>query len=301
MIEEMMPERAATKKTRETTACLLALACSLLPALGCRRQAPEKDKKASAPTSLPFRVPLDSEIPVGDPGDSIRRGKDLLTQTRVKLPGQGRAALNCSNCHLEAGTKLNALPWIGVYAHFPQFRDRGGRMNTLEDRINDCFLRSLNGRTLPPKSAAMDDIVAYLAFLSTGIPAGAQVEGGGLGSMPMLKGESGRGERVYALNCVHCHGLAGGGTRNAPPVWGPKSYNVAAGMARANVLASFIRYNMPPGSIHLSDQEAADAAAYIDSRPRPDFAGKENDWPNGNAPPDVPYKTRGIHARGNRK
>ena len=39
----------------------------------------------------------------------------------------------------------------------------------------------------------------------------------------------------------------------------------------------------------LTDQEAYDLAAYINTRPRPDFAGKELDWPKGDPPPDVAY------------
>jgi thiosulfate dehydrogenase len=42
----------------------------------------------------------------------------------------------------------------------------------------------------------------------------------------------------------------------------------------------------------LTPQQALDVARYIDSRPRPDLAGKENDWPTGERPPDVPYPTR---------
>jgi thiosulfate dehydrogenase len=64
-------------------------------------------------------------------------------------------------------------------------------------------------------------------------------------------------------------------------------------MARVRTAAAFIRTSMPfdqPGS--LTDAQAADVAAYINSRPRPDFKGKENDWPNGDPPPDVAYPTR---------
>jgi thiosulfate dehydrogenase len=49
-----------------------------------------------------------------------------------------------------------------------------------------------------------------------------------------------------------------------------------------------------PGS--LTDQQAFDIAAYVVSRPRPDFPGKENDWPNGDAPPDAAYPTKGASA-----
>jgi thiosulfate dehydrogenase len=76
----------------------------------------------------------------------------------------------------------------------------------------------------------------------------------------------------------------------APSVWGPASYNVGAGMARVSVAAAFIKANMPRGwGWSLTDDEAFDVAAYINSQPRPDFPGKAHDWPNGGKPADVPY------------
>jgi thiosulfate dehydrogenase len=80
----------------------------------------------------------------------------------------------------------------------------------------------------------------------------------------------------------------------APPLWGPKSFNIGAGMARYRTAATFIVHNMPfdrPGS--LTPQQALDVARYVDSRPRPDFPGKEHDWPKGGRPADAPYTS--IH------
>jgi thiosulfate dehydrogenase len=59
------------------------------------------------------------------------------------------------------------------------------------------------------------------------------------------------------------------------------------------VTAAFVRSNMPfdkPGT--LTPQDAFDVAAFMNGHERPDFAGKENDWPNGDPPSDVTYKTR---------
>ena len=39
-------------------------------------------------------------------------------------------------------------------------------------------------------------------------------------------------------------------------------------------------------------RDALDVAAYMVSRARPDFVGKENDWPNGDPPGDVAYSTK---------
>jgi len=67
-------------------------------------------------------------------------------------------------------------------------------------------------------------------------------------------------------------------------------------MTRVRTAAEFISRNMPfdaPGT--LTDRQAFDVAAYVNAHPRPDFRGKENDWPNGNPPPDVAYPTRSHH------
>jgi len=39
----------------------------------------------------------------------------------------------------------------------------------------------------------------------------------------------------------------------------------------------------------LSDQDAIDVAEFFTHQPRPDFAGKVNDWPNGKKPKDARY------------
>jgi thiosulfate dehydrogenase len=249
---------------------------------------------ADAPVAtVPLRTPPDSEIPPGPLGASIRRGRALLAATRDSLPTYVGNDLRCFSCHLDEGRRPNASPLVGVHARYPTYSARSGTTYTIEDRINDCFRRSMNGRPLPPESAELRDIVAYFAFVSTGIPVGARVEGQGLPRMTPLVPDTGRGKVIFANACARCHGPAGAGTAIAPPLWGPRSYNIGAGMARLRTAASFIRYNMPfdrPGT--LTDQEAFDVAAYIDSRSRPDFVGKESDWPHGDAPPDVAYPTR---------
>ena len=138
----------------------------------------------------------------------------------------------------------------------------------------------------------MRDIVAYLAFLSRGFPVGSEMEGQAVPALDPLKGDTTRGHAVFAANCVVCHGPNGQGTAVAPPLWGPKSFNIGAGMARVQSAARFIHQLMPrdrPGI--LTPQQAFDVASYVVSRPRPDFPGKEKDWPHGGAPSDVAYKT----------
>jgi thiosulfate dehydrogenase len=245
-----------------------------------------------AVTRVAFRVPQESEVRDTVVLASVRRGRALLTHTRDSLPRHVGNALVCTNCHQQNGTLADGMPWVGVYARFPQYRSRAGVTNVIEDRVNDCFKRSLNGTPLAPDSRDMRDIVAYMAFLSTGYPVGAETEGQGLPRLAPLVGDTVRGTTIYTMRCARCHGVEGEGTVLAPPVWGSRSYNIGAGMARVRTAATFIKHWMPQDSAGvLSAQESFDVAAYIDSRPRPDFKGKERDWPHGDPPPDVAYET----------
>lgn len=256
---------------------------------------------ANANSSLPepravgkvaFRIPHESEIKDTVVLASVRRGRALLNHTRDSLPDHVGGALVCTNCHQKDGTLQNGMGWVGVYARFPQYRSRAGVTQIIEDRVNDCFKRSLNGTPLDPESRDMRDIVAYMAFLSTGYPVGAETEGQGLPKMEPLKGDTVSGAALFATRCARCHGVSGDGTAIAPPVWGPRSYNIGAGMARVRTAATFIKHWMPQDSVGvLTAQEAFDVATFIDSRPRPDFKGKEKDWPHGDPPPDVAYAT----------
>ena len=247
---------------------------------------------AARATSVPFRVPDESEIRDTIVHAAVRRGRALVLATRDSLPKNVGAKLRCVSCHLGDGLKPNQMPYVGVYSRFPQYRTRSATVEIIEDRINDCFERSLNGKPLPRDSRAMRDIVAYLAFLSYGVPVGMQVTGQGLPRLDPLPGDTTRGREVFTARCTLCHGADGHGTNVAPPLWGPGSYNIGAGMARIRTAAAFIKVAMPfdkPGT--LTPQEAFDVATYINTRPRPDFARKAGDWPNGDAPPDVAYPT----------
>lgn len=254
--------------------------------------ADEAPATSAIPTaSIRYAAPHDSLIPDGPLGESIRRGRAILAATRDSLPEHVGNKLRCTSCHFDNGTRANVMPWMGVYGQFPQYRARAAAIQIVEDRINDCFERSMNGKALPQDSPALRDMISYLAFLSVGIPTGARVEGQGLPPLTPLPGDTVRGKAIYAASCVRCHGANGEGGA-APPVWGDGSYNIGAGMSRVRTAAAFVRVAMPydtPGI--LTDQDAFDVSTYINTRPRPDFPGKERDWPKGDPPPDVAYET----------
>lgn len=242
-----------------------------------------------------LRVPPDSEIPNDVLGRAIRRGRALLAHTRESLPSHVGSDLRCFSCHLREGAQAGALPLIGVYSRFPQYRTRNALVNLLEDRVNDCFERSLNGTGLPRDGREMREIVAYLAFISRGIAPPGEVTGGNLPILTPLRPDTTRGRAIFSEVCSRCHGPNGEGTPLAPPLWGRRSFNIGAGMARLRTAAAFIRENMPNDrAVTLTDQQAFDVAGYVVSRPRPDFARKAEDWPDGNPPADVAYPTHGA-------
>jgi thiosulfate dehydrogenase len=268
-----MPLESSCRTLFATVACLLTV--------GSWAQ-------AQAPATPRLGGPSDSLIPDGPMGASVRRGRAILLATRDSLPRNVGNGLACTNCHLDAGRRETGS-WIGVHARYPQYRARSNIVETVEYRINDCLRRSMNGTVLDSDDPAMRDIIAYFAFLSRGVPVGPPARPGPI-PWQQMKRDTAAGAGVFATSCARCHGANGEGTAVGPPVWGPRSYNIGAGMARVFTAATFIRKNMPfdqPGT--LTDQQALDVAAYLNGRQRPDFKGKERDWPAGGAPPDVAY------------
>jgi len=282
-------------------AAVLLVACSDTGQSGSRGSSELGDaamEKSTAPAEtgpLDYTPPSDSTIPDDELGKSIRRGLALFRNTTDSLPAYAPGNIQCASCHLNGGRTRDAASLAGAYARFPKYMDRTGAVIPLEDRINYCFTRSLAGTRLPPTSREMQDIMAYLAFISSGVPVGSHVIGEGMPKMPRLRGDSARGAALFATTCVACHGVEGNGNRPLiPALWGAESYSIGASMAREERAATFIRHFMPksnPGS--LTDQQAYDLSAYINSHPRPNSPGKENDWPRGGAAADVPYNTVG--------
>lgn len=238
-----------------------------------------------------FAPPPLEAIPNDERGAKIRYGHQLVVNTQEHAPGHVGNALNCVSCHLDAGRKLNAAPFLGLASVYPEYRSRNARLNTIEDRLDQCFERSLNGKALPPGSREKEALVAYITWLSEGVSVESAGQWRGFPRIaPSRPPDPVKGRTLFAAKCAACHGADGQGMPAAPPLWGPKSYNIGAGMARVGLAAAFIKANMPlsQGGT-LTDDEAYDLAAFINSQPRPDFPGKVNDWPKGGKPTDSPY------------
>lgn len=228
----------------------------------------------------------------------------LNIQTHQLLPKNVSNALNCTSCHMNAGTVADGSPYVGVSAFFPSYGARAGREITLEERINGCFRRSMNGAPLPLESAEMKAMVAYFEWMRRETKPEDKVEGRGVGKISYdIKPNVDNGKGIYDNQCAACHGVNGEGVKDLagqwvyPPLWGEMSFNLGAGMARTYTAAAFVKRNMPIG-FHdhfplgqggLSDQEAVDVAEYFSHMPRPDFPDKVKDWPKGGKPADARY------------
>lgn len=245
----------------------------------------------------PFKIPDISTVPKDHYGESILRGKEYLEHTFEKLPKFASAKINCTSCHLNSGTTQFAGPWVGVVARFPQYRSRSSKVDTLPDRVNDCFERSLNGKRLPEKSKEMTDIISYMTWLSKGYAIGQDIEGSGMPRLVLDRAPNSlNGKKVYDLKCASCHQVHGQGDYtekgqvSIPALWGKDSFNIGAGMARLHTAAGFVKKNMPLGQGgSLSDDDAFDVAAYFTQQNRPDFKKKIQDWLKGDKPKDARY------------
>ncbi len=250
---------------------------------------------AHASVPAPFSLPAASTIPKGPEGEAITLGKLLIGETRKRLPNNVGNGLNCSNCHLGAGTVAYAGPFVGLWGMFPEYRSRGASINSLQQRINDCFQRSMNGKALAYDSKEMNAMLMYMRWLSSGVPTGTPVAERGMGKVvKALVPNAGHGKTLYAEKCASCHGANGEGVKTPaggyafPPVWGKDSFNIGAGMARTYTAAAFIRHNMPLGQGNtLSEQEAIDVAEYVTHQPRPAYAPAKHDYAAGNKPKDA--------------
>jgi thiosulfate dehydrogenase len=251
----------------------------------------------------------------------IRWGYRIFTNTPAEAPRFAPGRGSCNNCHLNGGQRERALPLVNVAGLFPEYNRRAGRLISLGDRIVDCFLRSENATArmemhrgangvqenleeLPsPTSREVLALSAYLTWLSRGAEVGRNPSWRGQNTIPTSalipidKLDPRKGETIFAERCTSCHGADGQGVtvgdKRPGPLWGPDSWNDGAGAARIYTLAGIIRYTMPyldPGN--LSDADAQNLSAFINSKPRPSYPFKEQDYLTEPLPPDSVYYAR---------
>lgn len=257
-------------------ACLLAVAI----ALGLKTHAAIADDDGA---NVPFqKAPTGQTVlalPEGPLGEAIKLGEQLVARTAthpLTKPFVGNQ-LHCTSCHLKNGTDLKAASFIGVATAYPAWSAREKRVITLEDRVLNCFMRSCDGVRPPLGGQVSVAITAYITWLSNG----QAIKQNGLAPLgpravrPLkLKADQAdrkRGAKLYADRCASCHGDDGAGDEDGPAVWGERSYNHGAGFAKDDHLAAWLKVAMPLDEADLTEQEAIDVAAFVNSKPRPEF------------------------------
>jgi thiosulfate dehydrogenase len=254
-----------------------------------------------------WKAPDVTTIPNTDEGELIKYGRELISLTSKYLGPKGIVmslsnGMNCQNCHLDAGTRPYGNNYSAVASTYPRMRARSGTVENIEKRVNDCIERSLNGRALAADSREMKAIVAYIQWVGKDVPKGESPKGVGLVKVAFLDrpASAENGKLVYDNTCVVCHGKNGEGVALAdstgwqyPPLWGKNSYNFGAGLFRLSRFAGYVKANMPFGATYvapqLTDEQAWDVAAYVNSLPRP-TKDLSADWPDiSKKPIDHPF------------
>lgn len=257
----------------------------------------------------PYLPPSTDKVSAGPEGELIKFGEKLHNQTSTVLDGYVGNTLSCASCHANGGVD-GSLDLVGITKTYPQYNPRAGKEVTIEDRINGCFKRSMNGKPLPKESNELKAMVAYYTYISQNVPEGTTERpwaklSKAEGDLAAINIDEGR--ELYNKACITCHGEDGSGGGTGLALWGDKSYNIGAGMARVRTAGGFIKSYMPkvssggyePGS--FTGQEAMNIAAYINSMPRPDFPDKIHDWPNGDSPDDAAYETLAAKKESSKK
>ncbi|HLP56488.1 MAG TPA: c-type cytochrome [Fluviicola sp.] len=283
-------------------------------AVSCGPDAVEKVTPVEEPEeedTTAYLAPDTSAIPNDEFGDLVRYGRDLVQNTAYYLGPEGVKGkylgnkMNCTNCHLDAGTRPYGLNFLSTHGRYPQYRARENRILSLAERVNNCIERPHNGIPMPLDSREMNAIISYIKWLGEGIPVNGRVEGdkGIELKLPDYQLDVNHGKAVYKQECARCHGEDGQGkmlannvTYEYPPLWGKQSYQPGSSLFRIIKAAQFIKANMPHDQVNwqkmkLSDRDALDVAAYINSeqhvRPQkegldyPDIKTKPIDYPFG--------------------
>lgn len=200
--------------------------------------------------------------------ESVRRGFALFMNTSKLVPSLAGSTMSCNNCHPNGGQREEAMPLVGVDRVFPENNKRAGRPFTLKERIIGCLLRSINatgsrdpkvvtrheneleGSTLNADTREVQDLAAYIAWLSSGLQINKDIPWRGHNSLlassllPVKKLDPKLGKRYFDEWCAYCHDKDGQGTSNAMdqmagllhikprhpgPLWGSNSWNDGAG------------------------------------------------------------------------
>ncbi len=239
--------------------------------------------------------------PTGELGRMVKLGEAIIMETDKHPLTRNfvNNELQCKSCHPvgsdgKPGTIKMIGTFIGTATSFPAYSKREGTLQTLQDRINNCFMRSMNGTRPIIDSEASIAMTAYITWLSTGLPikmneknsinpyfSDSWIRNQKKFKKMMIESTHKNylnGKNLFEKKCAACHGLEGRGVGTFPAVWGQSaegewlSYNAGAGLASLTKLAFWLQSNMPHGEGGtLNDDDSANIALYVNAQPRANF------------------------------
>jgi thiosulfate dehydrogenase len=249
-----------------------------------------------------WQAPDTNLIPNNEFGEAVRYGKQLVLNTAYYIGPEGIVSknlgnkMNCTNCHLQAGTKPYGFNFFSTHARYPQYRAREDKILSLAERVNNCIERPHSGKPLKLDSKEMTAIICYIKWIGQNVPVDKHVKGDKPIELVYIDrpADPVKGEQIYINECKSCHGNDGEGKMKAdnvcyeyPPLWGLKSYQPGSSLHRVVKAAAFIYANMPNGTASydkpkLTMEEAFDVAAFINDdriHKRP-YNNGLNNYPN---------------------
>lgn len=234
---------------------------------------------------------------------AARRGYEYIHHTSKTLGPHGTkkfpdgtpyatTTIACSSCHFTGGHVPSGTPMYqspDKFAGKPYFRPLNYNRD-LKDSIVDCMRNCMNtSRTLGKDDPVMNDMVAYIQWLSLGVTDPA-MKGAGWSNLPghalpelapdvaNMTASPATGRVLYRSYCATCHDKDGAGKGEyrrgenrprVPALWGANAYSRGAAFYNTPVLAGYLRLFMPYGKGGtLSAQDALDIAAYLNDQSR---------------------------------
>jgi thiosulfate dehydrogenase len=285
---------------------LIAAITAVASIMACEKHNKTVAAKELKPAKPKWIIPDTSEITDSEQAKLIKYGRSLIVNTSYYFGPKGVIAhksngLNCQNCHLDAGTKMDGNNFSLTAVDYPRFKERSGVVETIVKRVESCFERSLNGSHVDSNSREMKAFVAYLKWIGKNVKKGTKPAGSGIEELTFLDrpADTALGRAVYASKCEVCHGKNGQGLLNAqgtayiyPPLWGAHSYNIGASIYRLSKFAGFVKHNMPykaDQGAQLTTEQAWDVAAFVNSQSHP-YKNITADWPKlASKPYDYPF------------
>ena len=249
----------------------------------------------ATPTAAP------KAYPDGELGRMVKLGEDILNNTNTHPLTKDLVGnkLQCKSCHLKGsdgkpGTGNGIGTFIGTATSFPAYSKREKTVQSLQDRINNCFMRSMNGKRPIIDTEASMAMATYITWLSDGMemhmdgkrpcsPLNSSKWAKNAKKMAKIQKKATHenyvnGQKLFEAKCAACHGKDGAGVGAFPPLWGKNdkgewlANNTGSGVSKLNKGAAWVQSNMPLGQGGtLTDQEAADIMLYVDGQERADF------------------------------